>query len=162
MRGPRRPCSRASTLAITPVTPGAPMAIVSTCRSWITGIGRATLIAQPTDHDLAVLEPCPLWCLLPSRLNAIKQGVEAISTVATARLWRASSPVRHYTLEPASSHGRAGRAHRGRADAWRQRQRERIEQGLADVDTRLAADLMPLISERTVVLLPGSAGQGMP
>jgi ribosome biogenesis GTPase A len=27
------------------------------------------------------------------------------------------------------------------ADAWRQRQRERIEQGLADVDARLAADL---------------------
>ena len=34
---------RASTFAITPVTPGAPSATVSTCRSWMTGIGRAAV-----------------------------------------------------------------------------------------------------------------------
>src|SRR5580698_2405706 len=90
MRGPRRPCSRASTLAITPVTPGAPIAIVRTCSSWITGIGRAALTAQPTDYDLATPKPRPQRCLLPSRPET---GVEAISAVAAARLWRASSPV---------------------------------------------------------------------
>src|SRR6204780_1970923 len=92
MRGPRRPCNRASTFAITPMTKGAPSAIVRTCSSWMTGIGRAALIAQPDDHRRVDPERRPSWGLLPFRLSRPSR-VEAISAAAPRGSWRASSPV---------------------------------------------------------------------
>ena len=52
--GPRRPCSRRLHLAITPVTPGARSATVSTCRSWMTGT-RAALTARPMIYGGGIL-----------------------------------------------------------------------------------------------------------
>src|SRR5580692_10554345 len=82
------------------------MAIVSTCRSWITGIGRAALMAQPSDHYLAVLEPRPQRDLLPSRPL---MGVEAISAGAPHGYGELHRQAHNYTPRSTTMHWRRPR-----------------------------------------------------